>query len=73
MLERITCPVLAMVSNGDGPILMKQAETFLESISSREKRMHFFTLEKDGSDDHVQLDNLSRGNQVMFDWVDDFF
>jgi len=71
MLERIRCPVLAMVSNGDGPILMKQAETFLESVSSREKKLHHFTLEKDGSDDHVQLDNLSRGNQVMFDWIDE--
>ena len=70
MLKNITCPVLAMVSVGDGPVLIKQARKFMESISSENKRLHLFSLERDGSDDHCQLDNLSRGAQVMFDWVD---
>jgi pimeloyl-ACP methyl ester carboxylesterase len=71
MLRRITCPVLAMASKGDGPILLRQAERFLASVSSGSKRLHVFSLEEDGSDDHIQLDNLSRGNQVMFDWIDE--
>jgi len=71
MLRRITCPVLAMVSRGDGPVLMRQAERFMASVSSETKKLHVFSLEEDGSDDHVQLDNLSRGNQVMFDWINE--
>jgi len=71
MLSNITCPVLAMVSEGDGPILINQAEKFIESVSSKSKKIHVFSLEIDGSDDHFQLDNLSRGNQVMFDWIDE--
>jgi hypothetical protein len=38
-----------------------------------EKRLHVFTLERDGSYDHCQLDNVSRGQQVTFDWLDDVF
>jgi hypothetical protein len=30
-------------------------------------------MDKDGSDDHCQLDNRSRGAQVMFDFLDDVF
>ena len=70
MLRKVTCPVLAMVSRGDGPVLLRQAEKFLMLVSSESKMLHVFSLEEDGSDDHVQLDNLSRGNQVMFDWID---
>ena len=71
MLEEITCPVLAMVSKGDGPILMAQAEKFINSVSSQKRQLHVFSLDRDGSDDHCQLDNLSRGRQVMFDWIDE--
>lgn len=61
------------MSAGDGDILQKQAIEFLEGISSSEKRLHLFELAKDGSDDHSQLDNRSRGAQVMFDWLDGVF
>jgi cephalosporin-C deacetylase-like acetyl esterase len=27
----------------------------------------------DGFSDHCQLDNRSRGNQIMFDWLDEAF
>ena len=70
-LRKIQCPVLALVSEGDGPVLRRQAEKFLAAVSSKQKTLHVFTLEEDGSDDHCQLDNLSRGNQVMYDWLDD--
>ena len=72
-LSEITCPVLSLVSMGDGEVLIKQANEFHESVSSESKRLHVFSLEKDGSDDHVQLDNRMRGNQVMFDWLDEVF
>lgn len=70
MLQDINCPVLALVSTGDGPVLIRQAERFMEKVSFQAKSMHIFSVDKDGTDDHCQLDNLSRGNQVMFDWID---
>ena len=70
-LHKITCPALALVGGGEGEIIEQQARDFLSMISSDEKKLHVFTLEADGSDDHCQLDNRSRGNQVMFDWLDE--
>jgi hypothetical protein len=53
--------------------MVQQAKTFIEKIGSENKKLHAFTLERDGSYDHCQLDNLSRGQQVMYDWLDDVF
>ncbi|NHJ47556.1 MAG: alpha/beta hydrolase [Asgard group archaeon] len=72
-LQKITCPALALVSKSEGTIMMKEAITFIEKISSEIKKIHIFSLESDGSDDHCQLDNRSRGNQIMFDWLDEIF
>ena len=72
-LANITMPALAMVGDGDGDALIGQARRFIDGISSSEKRLHLFTMERDGSDDHCQLDNRSRGAQVMFDFFDDVF
>ncbi len=72
-LHRITCPALALVGGGEGEVFEQQAKEFLSLISSEKKKLHIFTLEQDGSDDHCQLDNRARGNQVMFDWLDDVF
>lgn len=71
--SKITVPVLAMISDGDGPVLMEQTQQFLANISSVTKDMYHFTLEKDGCDDHCQLDNRAKGNQIMFDWLDKIF
>ncbi len=70
-LHKITCPALALVGGGEGEIVEQQARDFLSMISSDVKKLHIFTLETDGSDDHCQIDNRSRGNQVMFDWLDE--
>lgn len=72
-LHKITCPALALVGGGEGEVFEQQAKDFLSLISSTEKKLHVFTLERDGSNDHCQLDNRSRGNQVMFDWLDNVF
>ncbi|MFW9995157.1 MAG: alpha/beta hydrolase family protein [Candidatus Odinarchaeota archaeon] len=72
-IHGITCPTLVLVSEDEGELFLEQAGKFYEGISSTEKKMHVFTLEKDGSLDHCQLDNRTRGNQVMFDWLDDLF
>lgn len=72
-LHRITCPALLLVGDGEGERWNQQAKEFYEGISSKDKRLHVFSLEKDGSNDHCQLDNRSRGNQVLFDWLDEIF
>ncbi len=72
-LEKITCPALALVSDGDGELLIEQAQRFIREISSENKKLYKFSLASDGSDEHCQLDNRSRGNQVTFDWLDEVF
>jgi hypothetical protein len=72
-LKNITCPSLGLIGENEGKILVNQAEHFLKTISSENKQLYTFTLEKDGTADHVQIDNRSRGNQIMFDWLDELF
>jgi pimeloyl-ACP methyl ester carboxylesterase len=70
-LGSITCPALALVGAGEGEIMVRQAREFHQGIGSKVKRLHVFSLEEDGSDDHCQLDNITRGMQVAFDWLDE--
>ncbi len=70
-LADIRCPALALVGAGEGEIMIRQAREFYDGIGSKVKKLHVFELDKDGSDDHCQLDNITRGMQVAFDWLDD--
>ena len=72
-LHNITCPTLALVGDDEGNIVIEQAKRFIDGIQSREKELHIFSIDIDGSNDHCQLDNRSRGNQVMLDWLDNVF
>ncbi|MGD2246991.1 MAG: alpha/beta hydrolase [Candidatus Methanofastidiosia archaeon] len=72
-LHKITCAALVLVSEDEGEELMRQAKQFYDGISSKNKKMHVFSMKQDGSNDHCQLDNRSRGNQIMFDWLDTVF
>ena len=72
-LNKINCPTLALVGDGEGDELILQAKEFYRGISSVQKDLYIFSLEKDGSDDHCQLDNRTRGSQIMFDWLDRVF
>ena len=72
-VHKITCPTLALVSMHEGEAMLEQARAFMQRIGSKNKMLHVFTLEQDGSYDHCQLDNISRGQQVMFDWLDNVF
>lgn len=72
-IKDITCPTLALVSDGDGEELIRQAKQFVNSIGSSRKDFYQFSMEKDGSEEHCQLDNRARSNQVMFDWLDNIF
>ena len=72
-LHKVTCPALGLVSVDEGEELVQQAKQFYNTISSTNKKLHIFTLDADGSNDHCQLDNRSRGNQIAFDWLDEVF
>ena len=71
--QNVTCPALVLIGKGEGEELVKQAKEFYEGISSERKELYMFTMEKDGTADHCQIDNRSQGNLVMFDWLDDLF
>ena len=72
-LPQIKCPALALVSQDEGEVMVRQAHEFYENISSKQKHIHVFTRLRDGSNDHCQLDNISRGQQVVFDWLKNVF
>lgn len=72
-LHKIECPALALVGAGEGEEMLRQTQEFYDAISSPVKKMHVFTLEKDGSHDHCMLDNHSRMQQVIFEWLNEIF
>ena len=72
-LKNITCPAMGLIGENEGKIMNDQANHFLNTISSKNKQLYQFTLEKDGTADHCQIDNRGRSNQIMFDWLDDLF
>jgi esterase/lipase len=72
-IKAIDCPALALVGKDEGEEMVKQAQFFFDHISSKNKHMHIFSRERDGSNDHCQLDNFSRAQQVAFDWLDKIF
>ena len=72
-IQSITRPALALVSEDEGEMMLRQARFFYENISSKEKKMHIFKHKQDGSNDHCQLDNFARAHQVTYDWLDTIF
>ena len=72
-IRAIDCPALALVGKDEGEEMVKQAHFFYDNISSTNKHMHIFTRERDGSNDHCQMDNFSRAQQIAFDWLDEIF
>jgi hypothetical protein len=71
--NQITCPTLALAGEAEGEELLRQTHQFYENISTPDREIKIFTLEEDASDDHCQLDNRTRANQIVFDWLDDVF
>ena len=72
-LYKITCPVLGLVSDQEGPLLLEQAQQFIQGVGAENKQLKILSLPTDGTDDHCQLDNFSRAGQIVFDWLDKMF
>ena len=58
---------------GRKPLIRAYMEYGLWAIASPEKAMRVFTLERDGTHDHCMLDNHSRMQQVIFEWLGGVF
>ena len=72
-IRAITCPVLGLVGENEGEMMLKQAQFFYKHVSSENKNLYIFKRKEDGSDDHCQLDNFARGQQIVYDWLDTVF
>ncbi|WP_052375720.1 MULTISPECIES: alpha/beta hydrolase family protein [Methanobacterium] len=68
-LDKITCPTLALVGEGDEAIF--QAQRFYEGVSGS-KALRMFT-EKEGAESHCQITNLSLMNAAVMMWLDGVF
>ncbi|MBN1317924.1 MAG: hypothetical protein JXA42_20735 [Anaerolineales bacterium] len=68
-VERITCPVLCMVGEGEHESFQWQARTVYERLNSP-KMLRVFELDE-GADAHCQANNFPLATQVMFDWFDE--
>ncbi len=51
-LNSISAAAMALVSEGDGEVLINQAQRSVKGMSSGTKKLHLFTMSEDGSDDH---------------------
>jgi hypothetical protein len=69
--ERITCPTLLVVGQGEGEEVLRQGRLLLERLPG-EKTIRIAELDE-GADAHCVTNNLSLMNQIMFDWLEKAF
>ena len=71
-LERkITCPLLYISSEGEGPLVASAGHKFYEKLTcAKTERVVRFV---DGGEIHCNLNNPSLKHQIEFDWLDDVF
>lgn len=70
-LDKITCPTLALVGEGEGDEAIFQAQRFYEDVGGP-KAFRMFT-EKEGAESHCQITNLSLMNAIIMVWLDGVF
>ncbi len=66
---RITCPVLALVGEREGPEPRAQFDAFVAGVAGPVRPVVFRPA--DGAATHCQADNIRLAAQVTFDWLDD--
>ncbi len=71
-LQRITCPTLSLVSEGEGETAIQWARDFHQAIPAAHKTLRLFTA-REGADAHCQLNNLVVLNNAVCDWLDDLW
>jgi pimeloyl-ACP methyl ester carboxylesterase len=65
----ISCPVLALVGEREGPEVIRQADEFVAGVSGPASTRRFGV--DDGADAHCQVGNLRLATQVIYDWLDE--
>jgi len=71
-IEKITCPVLCMISDGEGISAVNESRRVYERLSNPQKSMATFSA-AEGADVHCQLNNLAVSVCKMADWLDEIW
>ncbi|MBN2294959.1 MAG: alpha/beta hydrolase [Pirellulales bacterium] len=71
VLEKITCPCLAIVGESEGDEPIRQTEEFCNLVAGPVTKRIFTDVEGAGS--HCQAGNYRLAASVMLDWVNDVF
>jgi hypothetical protein len=68
---KITCPLLSIGGEGEGPSATRAAHEFFEKlICPKTERV---VISAEGGEAHCQINNPSLKHQIEFDWLDDIF
>ena len=67
----ISCPVLALAGEREGPEVLRQADEFVALVRGPATSRRF-TVD-DGADAHCQANNLRLAAQVVYDWLAELF
>jgi pimeloyl-ACP methyl ester carboxylesterase len=71
-LERkITCPLLSIAGEGEGPLMMGLGHAFYEKLTCPKTERVVRALE--GGEAHCTMNNPSLKHQIEFDWLDEVF
>jgi pimeloyl-ACP methyl ester carboxylesterase len=68
---QITCPLLVITGEGEGPHVAAAAHAFCEKLTCPKTERMISAL--DGGEVHCSLNNASLKHQIEFDWLDDVF
>jgi len=71
VLERISCPCLAMAGAGEGDEVLRQLDVFCKGVSGPAQRRIF--TEQQGADSHCQIGNMQLAAAEALDWLDEVF
>lgn len=69
LVSSITCPVLALVGEREGPEPLVQFDELVGGVSGPVSARRFTVA--DGASTHCQSDNIRLSAQVTFDWLDE--
>jgi len=69
VVQQMRCPFLLMHGEGDEQIPMRDAQACFDAVGSADKTLRVFTREEGGFH-HCQIDNVSLGTAVMWDWIE---
>jgi hypothetical protein len=68
---KITCPLLYISSEGEGPLVATAGQKFYEKLTC--PKTVRVVLSAEGGEAHCNINNPSLKHQIEFDWLDDVF